>query len=743
MIEMKEGPEHCMDRFKRHNSQPASVLLHPAKALLSVEAACRRAAWFSLLLICMGISIATPVSAFPSFDAVKKDYQKSDALLLDRRGEAIHELRVDPKGRRLDWAALKDISPALVKSVLLSEDRRFFSHGGVDWKAAGLSLFRGVFGDSRRGASTITMQLASMLDKDLRPKNKRRTLGQKWDQMKAAHTLEEGWNKEQILEAYLNLVTFRGELQGISAAARGLFNKEPQGLNEPEALILASLIRSPNAGAREVAKRACMLQESMKSDVACTDIGALADSSLSAVYAMKQRSSLAPHAARILLKAGQTSVATTLDGRVQQFAFEALRQQLAGVRAQNVTDGAVIVAANRTGEVLAYVGSSGPGSPSGQVDGIRARRQAGSTLKPFLYALAFEQGLLTPASLLHDSPLDLSTGVGIYKPQNYDPDFKGIVSVRTALASSLNVPAVRTIDLTGPGSFIGKLRDLGFADLEDEDHYGASAALGSVDITLWDLVNAYRVLANGGRWSPLKLQQNTGGSTSRRVLTEGVAYQISDILSDRQARSLTFGLESPLATRFWTAVKTGTSKDMRDNWCVGYSDRYTVGVWVGNFSGRPMWNVSGITGAAPVWAAVMGYLHRDRSSHPPKRPQTLVERTVDFGSYPEPPRSELFLEGTEPVTALVSTAGDRPGILYPPDGAVVAIDPDIPEENQHIMFEASTAAQRFSWLLNGALLGPVRNDTLWRPKEGRYLLALADENNKVVDAVTFEVRGGR
>jgi penicillin-binding protein 1C len=270
--------------------------------------------------------------------------------------------------------------------------------------------------------------------------------------------------------------------------------------------------------------------------------------------------------------------------------------------------------------VLAWVGSSGGGlSQAPQVDGVLARRQAGSTLKPFLYGLALEERRLTAASLLDDSPLNLATASGLYMPQNYDQQYKGAVSLRTALASSLNIPAVRTLVMVTPERLFQRLQALGVKLPESGDFYGYSLALGSADISLLALTNAYRALAAGGRSQPVRAVLNAPAVPPTQVMDGNVAWIIGDILSDGSARARTFGLDSPLSTRFWSAVKTGTSKDMRDNWCIGYSARYTVGVWVGNASGESMWNVSGVTGAAPVWQDVMHYLHA--GARDPLRPR--------------------------------------------------------------------------------------------------------------------------
>lgn len=691
------------------------------------------------------LTAVTYVEALPSFDQIRKAYRKSDAVLLDRHGNVIHELRVDAKGRRLAWTGLKDISPALVRAVLHSEDRRFYEHGGVDWNAAATAAIKNLFSGERRGASTVTMQLAAILDRDLRPRAKKRDLAQKWEQMQAAREIEGSWKKEDILEAYLNLVTYRGEIQGIAAASRGLFNKDASGLDELESLILASLIRAPNALPEDVARRACRLRESMGLTLSCAGFKTLAEQRLQGPFILRQEAALAPHVAHALLKSSPASVSITLDGNLQRFVAETIKYHLSSIIKQNARDGAVLVVDNETGDILAYVASSGDISAARHVDGISARRQAGSTLKPFLYALAFERKLLTPVSILNDSPLDVPTALGVYRPENYDNEFKGPVPSRIALASSLNVPAVRTLSLTGVDSFVAKLGELGFRELNAGDFYGYSLALGTADVTLYELVNAYRTLANRGVWSELRIQSGKAVK-KRRVYSEITAYQISDILSDREARSLTFGLENSLATRFWTAAKTGTSKDMRDNWCVGFSEKYTVGVWVGNFNGEPMWNVSGVTGAAPVWQEIMNYLHAGTSSRPPKMPEGMIRQTMN-GEVVAASKHRPFIKGTEPVPARNETAlrptpsVSLPRIIYPAQGMIIAIDPDIPEDLQRVFFESDVSHDGIRWRLNDAELGRTSEIISWKPVTGTYTISIMDAGNAIIDSVYFKVKG--
>jgi len=679
----------------------------------------------------------------PTFQQVKENYTISDALLLDRHGRVIHELRIDPRGRRLEWTGLSDVSPALINALIHAEDKRFYRHHGVDWQAVGAAGFSRLTGGNARGASTITMQLAARLQKDLRPQSTRRTLREKWRQMKYAWHLEKVWTKEEILETYLNLITFRGEIQGIAAASRGLFDKEPSGLNENESLILASLIPSTYTSLDRIALRACSIGNSLGVHIAHEEVKALVYEKIGRPYTVRPQIALAPHVARMLLKESAQRVNTTLDGRLQERVYEILNRRLGDLKSRNVHDGAVLVVENATGDVLAYVGNSGHSSSAPHVDGIRAVRQAGSTLKPFLYELAIERRLLTAASIVEDAPLQIATPTGLYIPENYGSDYLGPVSVRTALSSSLNTPAVRSLLLVGVESFVERLKQMGFESIRQEpDYYGFSAALGSIDISLYELVNAYRTLAQGGKWSELRIIPGSKGEKPKKVMNPGAAFIVSNILADRESRSATFGLENFLSTRFWTAVKTGTSKDMRDNWCIGYSEKYTVGVWIGNFSGDPMWDVTGISGAAPVWLEIMNSLHTSSGSRGPVPPEGVLTKAVQFTYGIEPERQEWFIMGTEPyVNVALNTRHEKPSIVYPAGGSIITIDPDIPEEHQGVSFQAQPEGRSFTWFLNDRSISPgIKSTLLWRPERGSHILSIKDKKDRILDSVTFIVR---
>lgn len=689
------------------------------------------------------------VQPLPSFDTVKARHHASELAVLDRRGEPVAALRTDFSERRGAWVPLSEVSPVLQRAVLLSEDRRFQDHGGVDWFSLASAGWGWLRGEGMRGASTISMQLAAMFDDSLQRPSGGRSVVQKFDQVRRAWQLESAWSKPQILEAYLNLAAFRGELRGVEAVSRVMFAKHPHGLNPRESAVAAALLRGPNAAPGLVVSRACALLREMAQGDTCEGLASDVRRWLgSTARPAADAPQLAPHFARWAASmqgpSGREPVLhTTLDAALQRQVLRSVARHVAGMGHAQLTDAAVVVLDNDTGEVLAYVGASGQLSSARLVDHARARRQAGSTLKPFLYALALESRYLTAASLLDDAPLDLATTGGLYVPQNYDRSHAGLVSVRTALAASLNVPAVRTLMLVGVERFAQRLRALGLPLPHDADHYGFSLSLGSADVDLLSLTAAYRALADGGRWLAPQARKGQVKAQGRQVVDPLAAWIVGDILSDRGARARTFRFESPLATRHWAAVKTGTSKDMRDNWAVGWSVRYTVGVWVGNSAGLSMRDVSGVSGAAPIWHEVMAALHASATDSPPVMPHGLQRQQVSFAGNLEAPRTEYFLPGTaiSRVEPAVGSEG-RARIVSPAAGTILALDPDMPPANQRLALKASLAQEADEpprWRVGSTLIGHGP-EAYWQPLPGRHRIVLEDALGAQLDAVTVQVR---
>jgi penicillin-binding protein 1C len=629
----------------------------------------------------------------PSFETVRAQYKPSDVWALDHRGYPMESVRMQNTQRSLDWVRWSEISVSFQETLVRVEDQRFFSHNGVDVWAVGKALMDRLKGRSYRGASTLTMQLVNLLHQN--PRREKKGFAQKIRQAVGALKLELSWKKEHILEAYVNLVPFRGELVGVHAASMGYFSKKPSGLEEQEASLLVALLRAPNASSEVVAKRVCAVLQKKT----CEETGFFVKQVLSQPYRVTRSRQLVPVLSKDFLKGPEEGsfLKTTLDVHVQRQALTLLREQLHVLKKSNVNGGAVLVLETHTGRVVAYVANTGAGVSSyAHMNGVRMRRQAGSTLKPFVYATAFDKGVLQPSSLLQDVETDIVVSYGfVYHPRNYEPVFRGWVGVGDALGSSMNVPAVRALQLVGVQPVLERMQASGFETLKNESHYGLSLALGTADVSLWELTQGYRQFAH-----------------APSVFSSSTQKAIFDILASPEHRRFTFGLNSVLNLPFAAAVKTGTSKDMRDNWCIGWTPDYTVGVWVGNFNGEPMWDVSGVSGAAPVWRGLMLFLH----PHP---------------SFSKP----LY---TPPSPPLAKRSFSK--ITYPVEGMFVGIDPDIPQLLQKLPIEIENIQKNQRVFLDGTPLHPVSETILWPVQKGKHLVELKNGSNQLMDAVAFEVR---
>ena len=662
-------------------------------------------------------------------------------------------MRTDPRRRRLGWTPLDEISPALRSAVLASEDRRFFAHGGVDGRAVVAAGLQRIAGGHRAAPARITMQLATLLDPELRRRGgPQHAIGgrsiRSGGRCGSRGAIEAGWSKPEILEAYLNLVSFRGELEGVAAASSVLFGKAPHGLGAAEGAVLAALLRAPNAGLEAVARRAWALVESPARRPAARRRCARRRRRRSSRPPARARGSRSRRTRRrgSSGRARPRGVEPRADDARRRAAADGRGERCAGTSSRcgpsTCSDGAVLVVDNASGEVLAYVGGSGDLGSARHVDGIRARRQAGSTLKPFLYAEALDRRLLTAASLLEDTPLDLAVAGGLYRPRNYDEGFRGLVSVRTALASSLNVPAVRALDLVGEEAAVELLRRLGFDGVrESGDYYGPSLALGSADVSSGSSstpTGRSRAAGRGARSASAPTRPRAPRAASIPIARRSSSRASSPTARAEASRSAS-RTRSPRASGprsrpapARTCATTGASATRA-------ATRSACG-WATS-RGEPMRNVSGVTGAAPVWTEVMAWLHGAVPSAPPAAPAGVVAAPVAFPGAVEPARLEWFLAGTEPPSAAPAIAGGHPRIIAPVSGTIIALDPDIPEGRERLVFEATDARESLRWVLDGDDLGPARELHVWRPVRGRHGLELVDGHGRVVDRVSFDVRG--
>ena len=676
---------------------------------------------------------------FPDYERFKYEYfRSSEGVVLDRNLYPIAEVRKDFGFRKFGYVKLDYVNKNFLNMLIQSEDKRFYSHIGVDIISSLSALSDFIKNGRRRGASTIDMQFIRNL---FNLKNESVFI-RKLKEIFYSFVLEIKWDKQEILEAYINTVPIRGEIQGIYTGAQILFEKSPEFLNNEESLILLSLIKKPASGSEEIYKNSMRIKKRL---------GLLIDEKLfrATIDGMKDKNTASfnytylPVLSQRLLMNRNSPVITTIDLDIQKKALEILKSFVVELKGRNLNDAALLVVDNKSGEILSYVANSTEYSQARYVDGVIAKRQAGSTLKPFLYEYAFEKRLLTPASVLNDAPIYLSKKIGIYSPQNYDRRFIGPVSARVALASSLNIPAIRVIGIVGVENFTNRLSRLGF-DVsragEIDDYFGESLALGSLDVSLYELTRAYLMLASDGLYREPRLIRGVETIRQEQILDRGAVFLIKSILSDRDARSVTFELENTLSTPFYSVAKTGTSKDMRDNWCIGFSDRYTVGVWTGNFSGEPMYDVSGSHGASQIWFALMKELHREKSSTPPSMPENIVKKAIRYSTDIEPPRNEYFIEGTEPSDEIIGVSViSEPKILYPPDNSIFAYDPGIPETQQKL-FVYTGCNECYILYDTQKRLSIRRGVSMVDLEKGSHTIRLVDKAEMVIDSINYEVR---
>jgi penicillin-binding protein 1C len=682
----------------------------------------------SLFLMAIGAAqIGLP--AIGEFESTKLSVSPSDLVVLDSKSMPLQGRRVSFNKRQFPWVPLTDFSEELKQAIVAAEDKSFWQHDG--WTLSG--LLRAVGNGGASGGSTISMQTANLAFPAIK---RSRPWLYKLRQILLAKELEKHWSKAQILEAYLNLVPLKGELVGVPAASWLWFKKYPKSLLQSEAAAIAAILPAPNALQSRVQKRLYQLAQ-------CNEKCDLPEQALQAVFKQPggdYAANEAPHFALAVSPEDQVQhapIRSTIDGDLQRFVAESAVAQRVALEGQNVHDIAALVVENSTGRVVAYLGNQGRLSSARHIDGVKALRQAGSTLKPFLYGLAIENRHITAATRIVDDPLDVVLPSGTYAPQNYDRQFHGAASVRLALANSLNVPAVNVLKLIGTEQFMGGLLRFGFKHLREADHYGLSLALGSGQVSLEELVAAYRTIAQRGVYTPLCKTEPCLETAPQQAMLPGAAFIISDILSDNAARSEVFGSSSPLHQSFWSSAKTGTSRDMRDNWCIGFSREYTVGVWVGNFDNDPMWDVSGVTGAAPLWGTILSWLHENRATVPWVEPEMPDEVRQEKSGSTE---GEYYLSGTEPQKTISSPSAIEAKIIYPSAGVQIATDTGIPLHSQKIMIETQ-GGKGANLFLDGAFHAAAEDGVLWSPTPGRHQLSLVGEEGKVLDRVVFMVRG--
>jgi penicillin-binding protein 1C len=691
--------------------------------------------------------------------------------LLDCRGRKIAEL-ASPEARTQFPVALEQMGPWLPRVIVALEDRRFYQHRGVDWRATVAACARNLRSlKIVSGASTITQQLVKLANS-----HDRRSWSDKVHEAIVARKLERRWSKQRILSEYLNRSSYGNRRLGPEAAARAYFGKPARDLTLSEAIFLAGLPqaptrfnpwRHPEEANRKYAR----------------SLGRLADLGF---ITRDQRSLLseppkilrndpprfAPHFVDAVATQNpglRGTVRTTLDLDLQSTVERLVRSHLSALNRHDITQAAVVVIENATGAIRAMVGSEN--YSVSQINGATLPRSCGSTLKPFVYLDAIDKRLVTAASLLPDTPDAIRNEYADYDPQNYSHRYFGPVRLREALGCSLNVPAVFVLSQLGARPTFYQLQKWGFNFPQGLDEYGAGFVLGNAETRLVDLAAAYAGLARGGTATRAKVLASEHQPLTRIASTEATAI-IADILSDNDARQKSFGLRSPLAFEQRVAAKTGTSSGFRDTWTVGFDKEHTVAVWAGNFDGRPMRDTFAVRAATPLWAAIMQeLLRRDHPIDAPPENEKIVRQEICKMTGLLPSRfsaatmNELFLAGTEPrANSKDYFASDGKLILpdpyarwcvsrdntigahvrsdfrvtSPPPNARYQIDPVLPPSQQMVELTAACAGD-VEWFVNGERVAPERDGRVfWQLAAGEWNMRAVNGENFAEQKIVVE-----
>lgn len=552
--------------------------------------------------------------------------------VLARDGRALGE-RPSAAGLSGRRTRLSEVSPRLVAATVTGEDRAFYTHDGIDRAA----LVRALGTDLARrrvvsGGSTITSQLVKRLEHQGRPRP--RTLPAKLREMARAQNLEADATKDEILEVYLDLLDYGNGLAGPEAAARGYFGVSARDLSLAQAALLAVLPRAPSAlDPRRHLPRALLRQRALLAAMRARGAASAEDVDRALaepiVLAPRPRRSLvAPHVVLSAAQKARGDVVTTIDLDLQRDLEVIARSHAARLRERAATGLAIVVVDPATGDVLAEVGGAEYFDPrAGAVDLARARRQAGSTLKPFVYARAFERGT-SPMAMLADVPTELGTTGAVYAPDNFDGTFVGPVSAREALAGSLNVPAVRLAHELGASEVVATLRRAGLAIEGGAERHGLALALGSAEVSPRELAGAYATLARGGERIALRDRAEDPPASPARAFDPAAVALVADALSDPLARVRGLHARGPFEVGFPVAIKTGTSTGFRDAWTAGFTRERVVVVWVGNASGAPTDKLTGASAAGPIFFDAMRRAMAGLARAPLSTPGLLEEAEV-------------------------------------------------------------------------------------------------------------------
>ncbi len=647
--------------------------------------------------------------------------------VMDRDGELLRAYATPDGYWRLN-TRIEDVDPKLIKMLIAYEDKRFYEHGGIDWRALARAAVQ-LAGNGRivSGGSTLSMQLARLIE----PRESR-SFGSKFRQLARAVQIERRLSKEQILERYLTLAPYGGNLEGVRSASLAYFNKEPLRLSTSEAALLVALPQLPERRRPDremnnaIAARDRVLNRMVEAQVLSKDEAerGLREKISATRHALP---ALAAHFADLALINAPTEARHTLTLKKSvQRGLEAAAREAASKLGSKVSI-AMVLADSRNGTTLGEVGSADyfDAKRQGWIDMTRAVRSPGSTLKPFIYGLAFEEGMIAQETIIEDRPADFAG----YRPRNFDMRYQGDVSIRQALQLSLNVPTISLLEAVGPARLTTRFRQAGVSlQLPKNEPPGLAIGLGGAGISLRDLVQLYTGLANGGRSAALRdgTERSEPKQPSGPILSEQATWQIGDILA---------GVMPPQgAPRRGLAYKTGTSYGYRDAWSVGYDGRYVLGVWVGRADGGPVPGLSGYVSAAPILFDAFVKSGVVSVPLPPAPAGAFRTARADL-----PVTQVRFSSANDPLPVLKAATEPAPRIVFPPDGAHVELKA-MQETASPLTLKLQGGRAPFRWLANGKPVSELerRRTATWQPDGTGYsTLTVIDASGRAASVKIF------
>ena len=653
--------------------------------------------------------------------------EKPSTVVLDREGVLLRAFTTAGGRWRLP-VRQAEVDQRYLDLLVAFEDKRFRDHGGVDWRAMARAVVQLVVnGRVVSGASTLTMQVARLIDE-----RQGRSLGDKWRQMLRAIQLEREFSKDRILDLYLMLAPFGGNLEGVRAASLAYFGREPHRLSLGEAALLVALPQAPEGRRPDVAANRARAGTARGRVLArARDAGLIGPEEM----ARAQREALptgrarfamdAPHLAEAVVGKddGRTTYRLTIRRELQRKLEAVTRRHVMSLGPK--LSAAVLVVDHDSGDVLAHVGSAGylDGGRFGAIDMVKAVRSPGSALKPIIYGLAFDAGIAHPETLIEDRPVQF----GSYRPRNFDNQYRGAVTVGDALARSLNIPAVKLLERVGPGRFLGRLERIGVdVVLPPHTEPSLAVALGGLGVTLGDLTGVFATLARGGEPVELNYQLGVPGETVGET-TDAVTARRGRLFSERAAYYVTRILRDapppPNARAGRIAFKTGTSYGYRDAWAVGFDGRHTVGVWVGRPDMVPSPGLLGRTAAAPLLFDAFQAIGPHRAAFRPA-PDGIL-RVVSGADLPPP----LKRFDEDQPSVMSSGFQSRPlSIRFPPDRVALEV-----QGRGAMMLKAEGGELPLTWLVDGRPVGTSlhRREYLWRPAQAGFVqIAVVDSEGR-------------